>query len=68
MARFVSLIALAAALAVPAFAQAADKPAEKAAEAASQASGTPNRVVVKRSGTFGGVKMNYTAVVGETFL
>lgn len=34
MVRFVSLIALAAALAVPAFAQAADKPAEKAAEAA----------------------------------
>ncbi len=64
MARFISLIALAAALAVPAFAQTADKPAEKAAEA----SPTPNRVVAKRSGTFGGVKMNYTAVVGETFL
>ncbi len=68
MARFVSLIALAAALAVPAFAQTADKPAEKAAEAASRTSGTPNRVVAKRSGIFGGVKMNYTAVVGETFL
>ncbi|MBC2651622.1 peptidase S10 [Novosphingobium flavum] len=28
----------------------------------------PNRVVAKRSGVFGGVRMNYTAIVGETFL
>jgi carboxypeptidase C (cathepsin A) len=46
-------------------AQTADKSVEKSAEAAVP---TPNRVVAKRAGTFGGVKMNYTAIAGETFL
>ncbi|MCU0892056.1 MAG: peptidase S10, partial [Sandarakinorhabdus sp.] len=62
MRRFVSLIAVAAMLAAPALAQSADKPAAEAAIPA------PNRVVAKRSGTFGGVRVNYTAIAGETYL
>jgi hypothetical protein len=60
--RALSLAALAVALAVPAAAQTADKPAEKAGDAIP----APNRVTAKRAGTFGGIKMNYTAIAGET--
>ena len=64
MLRFGSMLLAAAVLAAPVLAQTAEKPAEKAPSAVA----VPNRVVAKRSGTFGGVKINYTAIVGETFL
>lgn len=64
MSRFAPLLAAALLLAGPSYAQVADKPADKPAAAEA----VPNRVVAKRIGTFGGVKMAYTAIAGETFL
>ncbi|WP_310496305.1 S10 family serine carboxypeptidase-like protein [Sandarakinorhabdus sp.] len=55
---------LALALAAPALSQTADKP-KLEAEAAVAA---PNRSVTKHSGTFGGQKIIYTAITGETYL
>lgn len=70
MPRFVSLVTLAALLAAPVAAQNAEKAApapatEKSADADIPA---PNRVVARRSGTFGGARIAYTAIAGETYL
>ncbi len=50
----------------PAIAQDADKP-EKPAKA-DEAIPPPNRSVTRHSGSFGGVKVSYTATTGETYL
>ncbi|HQS97417.1 MAG: peptidase S10 [Novosphingobium sp. 17-62-19] len=69
MSRFVSLATMAALMLAPVTLQAADKPAEKAApKADDSAIPEPNRVVAKRSGTFGGTRVAYTAIAGETYL
>lgn len=66
MRKIVGMAACAVLAASSLLAQTAEKPAEKPAETA--AAPKPNRVVAKRTGTFGGVKMAYTAIAGETFL
>jgi carboxypeptidase C (cathepsin A) len=53
----------------PAFAQDADKPARaERSDKPDEPIPVPNRSVTRHSGTFGGVKVNYTATTGETYL
>jgi carboxypeptidase C (cathepsin A) len=58
-------------MATPATAQqahGADAPRPAAAAAADTETPRPNRSVTRHSGTFNGVRVNYTATAGETFL
>ena len=53
----------------PVFAQDADKPAKaERSDKPEEPIPAPNRSVTRHSGTFGGVKVSYTATTGETYL
>jgi carboxypeptidase C (cathepsin A) len=61
-------IALLFTTSIAALAQEADKSATKADAKTDEAIPAPNRSVTKHSGSFGGVKITYTATAGETYL
>ncbi|PZN92486.1 MAG: peptidase S10 [Alphaproteobacteria bacterium] len=64
-----SLFALILATTQPAIAQEADKPDKPGrSEKADEPIPPPNRSVTRHSGSFGGVKIGYTATTGETYL
>jgi carboxypeptidase C (cathepsin A) len=61
-------LALALLLSTPALAADEKRADPKTGAEAAADVPAPNRVTAKRSGTFGGVKMAYTAIAGETYL